>query len=83
MCVVSGIRFAFDLAFNLNLIDKEYKFLSDDLLKLFNYKKVPAYGINKIIKIMETDKKRPTNILYLYFQKNTVKFRNIISQQKN
>ncbi len=56
-CVVSGIRFAFDLAFNLNLIDKEYKFLSDDLLKLFNYKKVPAYDINKIIKIMETDKK--------------------------
>jgi len=56
-CVVAGMNFAINLAFKLNLIDKEYKFLCEDLLKFFNFKQIPDFPKNKIINIMTTDKK--------------------------
>ena len=56
-CVVAGIYYAFNLALKMNLIDKEYKFLSEDLLKKFEFKQIPNFNKNKIINIMTTDKK--------------------------
>ena len=55
--VVEGIRFALNLAQNRNLIDKEYKFLCENLIENFGYKNLPKYDMNKIIEIMSTDKK--------------------------
>lgn len=56
-CVVEGIYFALCLALRLNIIDKEYKFLCEDMLKKFNFKQLPKFDKNKIINIMTTDKK--------------------------
>ncbi len=56
-CVVAGIIFAFNLAFKNNLIDKNYLFLMQDLIKKFDFKKIPDYDLKKIIPIMKTDKK--------------------------
>lgn len=56
-CVVAGINFVLNLAVKLNIIDKEYKFLCQDLLKKFEFKEIPNFDKNKIIEIMTTDKK--------------------------
>ncbi|MBD5403112.1 3-dehydroquinate synthase [bacterium] len=56
-CVAEGIIFAFNLASKLNLIDREYEFLSEDLIKKFKFKKIAKFNKNKIISIMQTDKK--------------------------
>lgn len=55
--VVEGMRFAFNLAVKKNLIDKNYKFLADDVIKKFNFPKIPQYKMEKMLKIMLTDKK--------------------------
>lgn len=60
-CVAQGIKFALNLALKLNFIDKEYKFLCDDLLKKFNFKQIPQYDKNKIINLMTSDKKATQN----------------------
>lgn len=56
-CVAAGMDFAINLASKLNLTDKEYKFLCEDLLKKFEFKQIPKFPKNKIINIMTTDKK--------------------------
>ena len=56
-CVVAGINFVLNLAVKLNIIDKEYKFICQDLLKKFEFKEIPNFDKNKIIEIMTTDKK--------------------------
>ena len=56
-CVIEGIRFALALATKLNLVDKEYKFLSEDLIEKFDYKPLKSFDINKTIYVMTTDKK--------------------------
>ena len=56
-CVVAGINFVLNLAVKLNIIDKEYKFLCQDLLKKFEFNEIPNFDKNKIIEIMTTDKK--------------------------
>ena len=55
--VVKGIEFAFKLAVKKNLIDINYKYFADDVIKMFNFKKIPDYPIEKMIKIMKMDKK--------------------------
>lgn len=55
--VVEGITFALNLANNLNLIDKEYKFLCEDIIKKFDYKPLQKFDKNKIINTMTSDKK--------------------------
>ena len=55
--VVEGMRFAFELALKKNLIDKNYKFLADDVIKKFNFPKIPQYKREKMIKLMLMDKK--------------------------
>ena len=56
-CVIEGILFALKLALKLNLIDKEYKFLCQDLIYKYDYKPLPKYNFDKVIKIMQSDKK--------------------------
>lgn len=56
-CVIEGIKKALDISFNLNLIDKEYKFLSLDLIKKYGYKSLPNYNINKVLDLIKKDKK--------------------------
>lgn len=55
--VVEGMRLAFELALKKNLIDKNYKFLADDVIKKFNFPKIPQYKREKMIKLMLMDKK--------------------------
>lgn len=59
--VIAGIKYAFDLAMKQNLIDKNYKFVVEDLIKNFNFKEIPNYKPELILKIMQTDKKADKN----------------------
>jgi len=56
-CVVEGICFAMNLSQKLNLIDREYKFLCEDLIQKYGYKPLLKFDKNKIIEVMQTDKK--------------------------
>lgn len=56
-CVIEGILFALRIALKLNLIDKEYKFLCEDLIKKYNYQPLLKFEKSKLINIMTTDKK--------------------------
>ncbi len=56
-CVIEGIRFALNIALQLNITNKEYKFLCEDLINKFGYTPVQRFDINKILKIITTDKK--------------------------
>ncbi|MBR1424299.1 3-dehydroquinate synthase [bacterium] len=60
-CVVNGILFALKIAAKLEKIDKEYKFLCEDLINKFEFTHIPNFDINKIIKIMQSDKKATAN----------------------
>ena len=55
--VSEGIKFTFNLALKKNLIDKNYKFFADDVIKKFNFKQICQYKLDKIAKIMLMDKK--------------------------
>jgi 3-dehydroquinate synthase len=77
--VVEGIRFAFELALKKNLIDKNYKFLADDIIKKFNFKRIPQYKIDKMVKLMQMDKKSSKgNITFIlpvdYFEVKAFEF---------
>ena len=60
-CVVAGILFAFDLALKNNLIDKNYSFFMQEVLKKFDFKPVQKYDLSKVIPLMKTDKKSSGN----------------------
>ena len=62
-CVVAGIIFAFDLAFKNNLIDKNYLFFMHDVIKKFNFKKIPDFDLKKVIPVMKTDKKSSSEFI--------------------
>ena len=55
--IVDGIKFAFKLALKKNLIDKNYKFLAEDIIKKFSFREVKSFKIDKMIKLMQMDKK--------------------------
>lgn len=55
--IVKGMEFAFNLAVKRNLIDINYKYFADDVIKKFNFKKIPDYPIEQMINIMKLDKK--------------------------
>lgn len=59
--IVKGMEFAFNLAVKKNLIDVNYKYFADDVIKKFNFKKIPDYPLEKMIKIMKLDKKAETD----------------------
>ncbi len=56
-CVSQGILKAFEIALKLGKIEKEYKFICEDLIKKFEFIQIPEFNKNKIIQIMTTDKK--------------------------
>lgn len=62
-CVVAGIKFAFELALKNNLIDKNYLYFMQDVIKKFNFTEIPAFSLNKVIPIMKTDKKSSSDFI--------------------
>lgn len=61
--IVEGMKFAFELAHRKNLIEKNYKFLADDIINKYGFRKVKKYNMQKLISIMQTDKKAVDNKL--------------------
>lgn len=55
--VVEGILFAFNLAQKRNLIDTNYKFFAEDIIKKFEFKQIPEFKLEKMVELMKTDKK--------------------------
>lgn len=55
--IVKGMEFAFSLALKKNLIDVNYKYFADDIMKKFKFRPVPDYPLEKMVKIMKLDKK--------------------------
>ena len=55
--VVEGMKFAFELALKKNLIDKNYKFFAEDIIKKFDFPILPKYKIEKMVELMKSDKK--------------------------
>lgn len=55
--IVEGMKFAFNLAVKRNLIDKNYKFLAEDVIKKFNFVDIPEFDMEKMIELMQMDKK--------------------------
>ena len=55
--IVKGMEFAFKLAEKKNIIDKNYKFFADDVIKKFGFKTIPDYPLEKMINLMKMDKK--------------------------
>lgn len=55
--IVKGMEFAFKLAEKKNIIDKNYKFFADDVIKKFGFKAIPDYPLEKMINLMKMDKK--------------------------
>ena len=55
--VIEGILFAFNLAIKRNLIDKNYKYFADDVMKKFNFISIPQFPKRKMVELMKMDKK--------------------------
>ena len=55
--IVEGMKFAFNLAVKRNLIDKNYKFLAEDVMKKFNFRSIPQFNNKKMLELMKLDKK--------------------------
>lgn len=55
--IVAGIKYAFNLAIKRNLIDKNYKFFAEDVIKKFNFVEIPEFDREKMIELMQLDKK--------------------------
>lgn len=68
--VVAGMIFAFDMAVKTDIIDKNYKFFANDVISKFNFKKISKYKIEKIINIMQMDKKVIDNKLVFVLPTN-------------
>ncbi len=62
-CVVAGILYAVNLAFNLGKITKEYKFLCEDLINKYKFSQISGFSKDKIINIMKVDKKAGLNFI--------------------
>ena len=55
--VVEGIKFAFNLAVKRNLIDKNYAFLAEDVIKKYNFSPLLKFKPEKMVELMRLDKK--------------------------
>ena len=55
--VVKGIEFAFEFAHKRGEILESYKFVAEDLIKKYNFKKIPDLDIRKVLLTMKLDKK--------------------------
>lgn len=68
--VAYGILYALNLAYKMGKIDKEYKFLCEDILSKYGFNQIPKYDNSKIIKIMEKDKKAINEGIYYILPDN-------------
>ena len=65
-CVVEGILKALEISLKFNKIDKEYKFLCEDLIRKFGFFKMKEFDTNRIINLMLSDKKAcQDGVLYI------------------
>lgn len=55
--IVEGMKFAFNFALKKNLIDKNYKFLADDVIKKYDFREISKFKMQKMIDLMKSDKK--------------------------
>lgn len=55
--IVKGMIFAFNLALQKGLIDINYKYIADDMIKKFDFKEIEDFDIKKMMSIMKMDKK--------------------------
>ena len=55
--VIEGIKYVFKIALEKNIIDKNYYFFAMDVIKKFNFRNIPEYKKEKMIKFMLMDKK--------------------------
>ncbi len=62
-CVAAGISFAFELALKNNLIDKNYLYFMQDVMKKFNFKEIPQFDLKKVIPVMKSDKKSTSDFI--------------------
>lgn len=60
-CVAAGILYAFELACKLGEIDKEYKFLCNDLIQKFKFREIPKFNKDKMLRAILLDKKAMDN----------------------
>ncbi len=64
--VVKGIEFVFNYAQKMGIIVESYKFIAEDLIKKYNFKKIPDFDIKKVISVMKMDKKATSeNIIFI------------------
>lgn len=64
--IVKGMQFAFNLAYQKDIIDSNYKYLAEDIIKKFNFREVEDFDISKMIQIMKMDKKASSsNIIFI------------------
>ena len=68
--VVEGIKFAFNLAVKKNLIDKNYKFLAEDIIKKYNFRQIPKFDLKKMVELMKMDKKATSNSIVFILPTN-------------
>lgn len=62
-CVATGISFAFELALKNNLIDKNYLYFMQDVMKKFDFKYIPPFELKKVIPVMKSDKKSTSDFI--------------------
>ncbi|MDR1167986.1 MAG: 3-dehydroquinate synthase [Heliobacteriaceae bacterium] len=55
--VAAGIKYAFKLALQKGLIDKDYAFFADDLMNKFGFCEIPEFPAKRMIAHMKGDKK--------------------------
>ena len=56
-CVAAGLLFAIEAAYKTRKIDKEYYFLSKDIIKKFGFINIPKFPVDKILESIKLDKK--------------------------
>jgi len=76
--VAYGILYAINLGMKIGTIDKEYKFICEDLLSKYGFTQMPKTDYNKMIKIMNTDKKSTDKGIYYILPDNYASVKGIL-----
>ena len=66
--IVKGMEFAFKLAEKKKIIDKNYKFFADDVIKKFGFKAIPDYPLEKMISLQDIIRHAEANNVLLQWQ---------------
>ena len=52
------------------MIDKNYKFLAEDIIKKYNFRQIPKFDLKKMVKLMKMDKKATSNSIVFILPTN-------------